>query len=85
MPLAATAAHARASAFWAVVCVPGAAFWPELSPPLYGSVIFTHGRLQLRSPIRALAGGSGDDVGLGWGHFHHRIAPICAAVSVHVR
>src|SRR6266702_427304 len=43
--LAAAAVQVHASAFCAVGCASGRASWPELSPPLYGSIILTHGFL----------------------------------------
>ena len=84
VPLAAAAVRARASAFLAAVCASGAASRPELSPPLYGSVIFTRACLRLRLPMRAVAGGSGDDVVLDRGLFCRRVAPIRLAVLVHM-
>src|SRR6266702_6769298 len=78
--LAAAAVRVRASAFCAAVCASGRASRPELSPPLYGSVILTRGFLRLRPPMRSVAGGSGEDVVAGrllWCRF----APIRSVVS----
>jgi len=83
-PLAAAATRVRVSAFWAAFRASGAASRPELSLPLYGSVIFTCSFLRLRSPMRSVAGGPGDDVVAGRVLFRCRFAPIRKAVSVHV-
>ncbi len=82
-PLAA-AVQVHTSAFWAAVRASGAASRPELSPPLYGSVIFTCGFLRLRPLMHSVAGGSGDNAMVGRGLLHCRFAPIHSAVSVHV-
>ena len=60
--MAAAAARARVSAFWAALRVSGAAARPELTPPLYGSVNLMRARLRLRFLICAVAGGSGASV-----------------------
>ena len=76
------AACVRAWAFCVTDCALGAAFLPELTPPLYGSGFFRRGCLQLSSPICLAAGGSGDDTVAACGLFHWH-TPIRWAVSVH--
>ena len=88
-PFAAAVARARAAAFWAADCASGAAFRPEFTPPLYGSVSCKRGFLRLEFPMRCTAGGSGEVevamVGLGQRLFRGRgCTPIRWAVSVHV-
>ena len=78
--LAAAVVQMHASAFYAVVCASSRVSQPELSLPLYGSVILTCGFLQLRPPMHSVAGGSEDNVVAGrllWCHF----VPIRSAVS----
>src|SRR6266702_366400 len=77
--LAAAVAQVCASAFCAAVCASGRASQPELSLPLYGSIILTRGFLRLRPPMCSVAGGSGEDMVAGhllWCRF----APIRLAV-----
>ena len=77
------APRARPSAFCAVDSASGAAFLPELTPTLYGSVIFNRGCFRLRLAMRSVAVGSGGEVVAGRRLFRH-CAPIRSAVSAHV-
>lgn len=77
------AAEARAWVFWAADCVSSAAFLPELTPPPYGSGCCKRGCLRLSSPMRCVAGGSGDDAAVAARRRLHRSTPIHLAVSVH--
>lgn len=81
MLLAATTTHVHVSVFLAALCASGAAVQPELTPLLYGSVNLARACLQLRSPMHAVAGGSGV---LGHGLFCPCIAPMHFAVSAHI-
>src|SRR6266702_2928863 len=78
--LAAAVAQVHASVFCAAVYASGRASQPELSLPLYGSIILTCSFLQSRPPMHSVAGGSEEDVVVGhllWCHF----APIHSVVS----